>query len=169
MTLSEKIEEKLAKEMLHFSSEEKIKLAKQGEHLDILVKDKDWKVRKEVAKYGRYKDLDILVNDEDDTVREIVTQQRRDKDLDILVNDENLYVRLAVAEIGRDKDLDILVRDKEIYVLREVLEHKRPQDIKILKEKIDNNDIYNDNHQYDTFIQQLKEPINNLINKENQL
>lgn len=63
------------------------------------------------ASQGRDEDLDVLVHDKDWRVREVVAQHGRDKDLKILVHDENKYVRETVAEQGRDEDLEILSKD----------------------------------------------------------
>ena len=146
-------------------------VARQGrdDDLYILVNDKYSCVREEVAKYGREEDLDILVNDADWYIRKLVAEHGRTEDLDILVHDEDMYVRTTVAMIGRDEDLDVLVNDEEPFVLNEVIRHQRPQDIKRIQERIDNNEIYNNKNNDDILIQKLKEYINNLTNKENQL
>lgn len=146
-------------------------VARQGrdDDLYILVNDKYSCVREEVARYGREEDLDILVNDADWYVRKLVAEHGRTEDLDILVHDEDMYVRTTVAMIGRDEDLDVLVNDEEPFVLNEVIRHQRPQDIKRIQERIDNNEIYNNKNNDDILIQKLKEYINNLTNKENQL
>ena len=56
---------------------------------DILIKDRDWRVRAEVARQGY--GLDILVYDEDCDVRYEVVKQGYG--LDILVDDEDCDVR----------------------------------------------------------------------------
>ena len=84
--------------------------------LNILVKDEHWWVREEVARHG-YKDLlDILVNDKDWCVREEVARHDYKDLLDILVNDEDGSVREEVAKHDYKDLLDILVRDKDEYV-----------------------------------------------------
>lgn len=74
------------------TKEEKLQLAKQGKELDVLVKDKDFEVRKAVANFGRPEDLDILVKDKKITVRRAVMKHQRKQDLKILKNDA--YYRL---------------------------------------------------------------------------
>ena len=80
------------------------------DNLDILVNDKDWRVRYEVAKQGY--GLHILVSDEDWGVRCEVARQGYG--LDILVNDEDWRVRYEVAKQGYG--LDILVSDEDYDV-----------------------------------------------------
>ena len=89
-------------------------VARQGYGLDILVNDKDCDVRLEVAKHGYC--LDKLVNDEDCDVRLEVARQGYG--LDILVNDWHCYVREEVAKQGYG--LDILINDKDWKVRMEV-------------------------------------------------
>ena len=74
------------------TKEEKLQLAKQGEELDILVKDEDFEVRKVVAEFGRPEDLDFLVKDKKISVRRAVMKHQRKQDLEILKND--VYYRL---------------------------------------------------------------------------
>ena len=52
-----------------------------------MVYDRDYRVRKEVARQKRDKDLDVLVNDKDQAVRVTVAEQEREKDLLILKDD----------------------------------------------------------------------------------
>lgn len=74
------------------TKEEKLQLAKQGEELDILVKDKDFEVRRAVAEFGRPEDLDVLVKDKKISVRRAVLKHQRKQDLEILKND--IFYRL---------------------------------------------------------------------------
>lgn len=69
--------------------------------------------RLSAASQGIDEDLDVLVRDKDWRVREVVAQHGREKDLKILVHDENKYVRETVAECGRDEDLEILANDAD--------------------------------------------------------
>lgn len=83
-------------ENIEFASiENRLSAASQGidEDLDVLVRDKDWRVREVVAQHGRDKDLKILVHDENKYVRETVAEQGRDEDLEILANDADEEIR----------------------------------------------------------------------------
>ena len=77
----------------------------------IFINDKDYYIRKMIARKCSEKYLDILVNDEHNYVRQEVAKHGRNKDLDILVYDNDSRVRSAVADQGRRKDLDILIND----------------------------------------------------------
>lgn len=78
--------------------------------LDVLMFDKSWYVRENVALHGH--GLDILINDEDETVRSAVVKQRYK--LDVLINDPSPYVRMKVAE--QLYGLETLMNDPEIAV-----------------------------------------------------
>ena len=92
--------------------EERIQLAKQGLNLEELVKDPDWRVRKQVAKHNIDNLLDILVLDKNQEVRGMVLIHQRDKDLDLLVKDKSKAIREFVVIIGRKQDLEKLQFDK---------------------------------------------------------
>lgn len=81
-------------------------VARQGYCLAKLVRDKHWWVRVEVANMGY--GLEKLVEDEDSYVRAAVARQGYG--LDRLVNDEAWVVREAVAECG--SALELLMDDK---------------------------------------------------------
>jgi len=70
-------------------------LAENGHFLDILVNDKDSRVRKHVAQYGTDKHLAILINDIDEIVRMHVAWRRYG--LEKLIHDESEEVRWGVA------------------------------------------------------------------------
>ena len=80
-------------------------------YLDILVNSNYYKVRREVAKYGRHQDLDILVYDNDTTTREYVARHARIKDLKILINDKKWIIRYIVAL--QNYGLNVLIHDNE--------------------------------------------------------
>lgn len=72
-----------------------------GKHLEILVKDPNYLVRKEVARLGY--GLELLTNDPDYSVR--VELVRHGYGLDKLMGDDDWHVRLAVAESGHRPDI----------------------------------------------------------------
>lgn len=117
----------------------RISVVRRGFGLDTLIKDKDWEVRKEVARHGRDKDLDVLVFDKSEMVRWIVACHGRPQDLDILVKDRDWQVRRAVAAHGRPNDLDILVRDSNEIIRVDIARQGRPCDLDILVK--DENDM----------------------------
>lgn len=90
--------------------QDRLKAAKKGYMLNILVKDEDPDVKVAVAEQGY--GLDKLVYDEHPDVRAAVARQGYG--LDILINDRESRVRAEVAE-QRFK-LDILINDKDEYV-----------------------------------------------------
>ena len=94
---------------------DRLKMAKEGYGLDILINDKNWVVREAVTKRGY--GLNILVKDENCLVRAAVADQ--DYDLNILVNDKDWVVREAVANQGYG--LDILINDEDYDVRRAVV------------------------------------------------
>ena len=69
---------------------------KLNELIEVLSKDSDWKVRRELAASG-YR-LSTFISDENELVRKEVASQGYG--LDILANDESFLVRSAVAEQG---------------------------------------------------------------------
>ena len=72
--------------------EDRLKMAKEGYGLNVLIIDKDYEVRRAVAEQGY--GLNIFINDEVWFVRTAVARQGYG--LDVLINDENWYVRAAV-------------------------------------------------------------------------
>ncbi|MDE1905111.1 MAG: HEAT repeat domain-containing protein [Rhodospirillales bacterium] len=74
---------------------QRIALAKIGHpnHLDDLVNDPNWWVRKQVVSHGNLQHLDKLVNDSHEWVRLQVAKQGQMKHLDKLVNDPHWEVR----------------------------------------------------------------------------
>lgn len=72
-----------------------------GKHLEILLKDPNYLVRKEVARLGY--GLELLINDPDYSVR--VELVRHGYCLDTLMGDDDWHVRLAVAESGYRPDI----------------------------------------------------------------
>ena len=91
--------------VLSLQFEEKVKHIEKGEYLDTFILDKDWRVRKEVAKQGVY--LDVLVKDDVALVREEVAKQGFG--LDVLMNDEMEIVRIAVVEQLKKTDMDKVI------------------------------------------------------------
>lgn len=100
--------------VLSLQFEEKVKHIEKGEYLDTFILDKDWRVRKEVAKQGF--GLDKLVYDDDKFVRKEVARQGYE--LGILVDDVEWQVRREVAKQG--VYLDVLVKDDVALVREEV-------------------------------------------------
>ena len=112
--------------------------------LEILVRDKSVKVRKEVAVYASQslyarKYFDILVNDESPEVRAIVATKvshyghQNNPYLDKLVHDPSADVRAEVAHYAVKKHLDILVNDPSEKVRAAVAYWgHRPKDLNIL-------------------------------------
>ena len=72
--------------------EDRLKMAKQGYGLDVLINDENCYIRVAVIKQGY--GLDILINDEDCDVRTAIARQGYG--LDILINDEDEEVQEAV-------------------------------------------------------------------------
>ena len=66
-----------------------------GENLESLLTDKDWRIRTILAENKYF--LDILINDSDSCVRKYVADYGTDKHLAILINDEDEIVRMHVA------------------------------------------------------------------------
>ena len=157
----------------NLKTDDKIELIRSenvdNEILDVLVNDKDWFVRRDVARQGY--GLDKLVNDENWDVRVAVAEQGygldklvNDKDIDVrvavaeqgygldkLVNDKNSEVRAAVA--GKGYGLDKLINDKDEFVRAAVAKYGRNKDLDIL---INDENYYvidtvinNDNFKYD--------------------
>lgn len=87
---------------------------KVNELMEVLSKDSDWKVRRELAASG-YR-LSTFISDENELVRKEVASQGYG--LATLVNDENFLVRAAVAKQGYG--LDKLIHDKDELVRMEV-------------------------------------------------
>lgn len=81
----------------------------KNKYLDILVKDKDDRVRAKVARWSRRaKDLNELAQDQSFLVRQEVALRGRDRNLAKLVDDPDKDVRKAAAEKVREKDLENL-------------------------------------------------------------
>ena len=72
----------------------KIRLAEQGQFLDILLIDESSYVREAVARQ-KYR-LDVLMYDDDEDVRAVVAEL--DYGLDALINDKSEFVRLTAQK-----------------------------------------------------------------------
>lgn len=81
----------------------KIRLAEQGQFLDILLNDESSYVREAVARQ-KYR-LDVLMYDDDEDVRAVVAELGYG--LDVLINDKSEFVRLTAQE-----KLDDTTKDK---------------------------------------------------------
>ena len=109
-----RIENSKTNEIKNLKTIDKIKLIKSkdtnDDTFDVLINDKDWFVRWEVASQGY--GLDKLINDSDVNVRVAVAEQGYG--LNKLVNDEDPNVRVVVARQGYD--LDKFVNDEDEFV-----------------------------------------------------
>ena len=127
---------------------DRLRMAKEGYGLNILINDGDYDIRREVANQGY--GLNILINDEDYDVRIAVAEQGYG--LDILINDENLYVRKVVADQGYG--LDTLINDKDWYVRKAVKNHLTSHNLTLEQWKS------NQEHSETNIINQAKNAIN---------
>lgn len=89
----------------------------------IFINDKDYYIRKMIARKCSEKYLDILVNDEHNYVRQEVAERKINKYLDILVYNKDWIVRNEVARQGIDKYLDILIDDEDRNVKYSVADY----------------------------------------------
>lgn len=97
--------------------QERIRLAEQGQNLDILVNDENWKVRREVANQGY--GLEKLVNDRNWKVRQAVA--RHGYGLEQLVHDKSIEVKKTLIKHGYC--IDELTYDKDYRVRQEIASH----------------------------------------------
>jgi len=82
--------------------DERVRLAEKGRKsdLDVLVHDKDYRVRELVAHHGYATHLNKLVKDEDIYVRWEVIGHRRQKDIDVLIHDSNPELNIYAKQLN---------------------------------------------------------------------
>ena len=86
----------------------KMEQIRKSENLESLLTDENWVILALLAENGHF--LDILVNDKDSRVRQYVAQYGTDKHLAILINDIDEIVRMHVA--WRQYGLEKLIHDE---------------------------------------------------------
>ena len=110
--MQEHVDENRKQELYSMSFDEKRKMIKNNQNLDVFIDDTDPLVRAEVANQGY--GLDSLVNDEDYHVRCSVGEQGYG--LNKLVNDESVWVRQIVAKKGYGLDRLVYDEDESVRV-----------------------------------------------------
>lgn len=110
-------------------------------YLDILSKDKDWKLRHYIIeRFKRKKDIEKGLTDKEIEVRELSVKYGTDEQRLTKINDVSRNVRRYIAMFGGNEVIKNLINDDDVEVQRIAI--TRITDKKILEEIISNNNDF---------------------------